>query len=437
MAKAAVKPALKKVAKLKGGVKAQASETSLKNAELAIKAIEKFTGQKPVGFNQRALPCVSSGSINIDHLIGGVLAPDKSGPLCPGYPRGRITEIFGPEASGKTTLTLEAIVEVQRKGGNAMFLDFEHALSHKYAKDLGVDFESRRLMLYQPDNMEQGLDMMRLGLLTGVDLIVVDSVAAMVPKAEMEKNFEDPNKIGVLALKLAQALPKIVKFLKPSEKNPLGTAVIFINQTRALISTSGYGGGGGGDTTAGGKALKFYAYLRLQTTCIRTERIVFKDPVTKKEKKVPFGSHTQVKVVKSKIDAKQGQTADIFIRYGQGIDDLYTIIESGVAHKVIKKTGTFLELDGHKFQGREKLRAFLMNDAAAVESLQGTVLKAIRSHAEVDPDAEAEVDAEDDDLAVDALISSSMGSGEEDEDDSDVPEEVDLDEDSPAGAESD
>lgn len=415
---------LKKAAKVRSQSGGEVDATkSMKNAEIAIKAIEKLTGQKPIGLNQHPLPCVSSGSMTIDHVIGGVLAPDKSGPLCPGYPRGRITELYGPEASGKTTLALEAIVEVQRRGGSAMFLDFEHALSHKYARDLGVNFDTRRLINYQPENMEQGLEMLRLGLLTGVDLIVVDSVAAMVPKAEMEKSFEDPSKIGVLALKLAQALPKIVRLLKPTEKNPLGTALVLINQTRASISTTGYGGGGG-DSTAGGKALKFYAYLRLQTTCIRSERIKFKDPVSKKEKNAPFGSHTQVKVVKSKVDAKQGQTADIFIRYGQGIDDLYTLIESGAAHRVIKKTGAFFEYDGQKYQGREKLRTFLMSDKGALETLQAAVLKAIRMQAEADPEAEAEL-AIGDDAEIDALIASSMGSDDDDYNVSE-PEDVEI-----------
>lgn len=415
----------KKAAKLRngGGNEADVAK-SKRNAALAIKAIEKITGQKPIGLNQHPLPCVSSGSMTIDYVIGGVLAPDKSGPLCPGYPRGRITEIYGPEASGKTTLALEAIVEVQRRGGSAMFLDFEHALSHKYARDLGVDFDPERLMNYQPENMEQGLEMMRVALATGVDLIVVDSVAAMVPKAEMEKSFEDPSKIGVLALKLAQALPKIVRMMKPNpEKNPLGTAVVFINQTRASISTTGYGGGGGGDSTAGGKALKFYAYLRLQTTCIRTERIKLKDAISKKEKNIPFGSHTQVKVVKSKVDAKQGQTADIFIRYGKGIDDIYTLIESGAAHRVIKKTGAFFELDGQKYQGRERLRAYLEADKTALQALQAAVVKAIRQQAEIDPDTEAEMAMGEDE--VDALIASSLG-GDDDDYTVDAPEEVEL-----------
>jgi recombination protein RecA len=418
------KTPLKKVAKMKAGAQKAASAASIKSAELAAKTIAKFTNQKPIGFNEHPLPCVSTGPMGLDYLIGGILAPDKSGPLCPGYPRGHITELYGPEASGKTTLALEAIVETQRRGGSAMFLDFEHALAHRYAKDLGVDFNPQRLLLYQPDNMEQGLDMLRLGLATGIDLIVVDSVAAMVPKSEMEKNFEDPNKIGVVALKLAQSLPKVVKFLKPHERNPQGTALIFINQTRAQISTGpGPARGGGGDNTAGGKALKFYAYLRLQTTCIRTERLKMRDPMSQKEKNVPFGSHTQVKVVKSKVDAKQGQTADLFIRYGQGIDDVYSTIESGVAWRIIKKGGAIFEYAGQKFQGRERLRAFLINDPTAFETLQAAVLEAIRSQAMPDPESEPTEEDE-----VDSILATSFGSGDEEDDVEGVPEEVELEE---------
>lgn len=414
----------KKVAKVKAPLKSNVVSESSKSAELAAKTIEKFTSQKPIGLNKHPLAHVSTGSMSLDYIIGGVLAPDKSGPLCPGYPRGRITELYGPEASGKTTLALEAIVEVQRQGGCAMFLDFEHALAHKYASDLGVDFNPNRLLLYQPDNMEQGFDMIRLGLATGIDLIVVDSVAALVPKAEMEKNFEDPSKIGVVALKLAQALPKMVKFLKPHERNPKGTALIFINQTRAQISTGPGPARGGGDGTAGGKALKFYAYLRLQSTCIRAERLKMRDPMTQKEKNVPFGSHTQVKVVKSKIDAKQGQTSDIFIRFGQGIDDVYSTLESGVAHRLIKKGGATYELNGQKFQGREKLRAHLLENKAAFDALQTAVLHSIRAMATVDPNVDAGLSEDDE---VDAIISSSFG-GEADYEDAEPTEEVDLEE---------
>lgn len=383
---------------------------------MAIKAIDKFTNgaQKPIGLDEGPIPCVPTGSLHIDYLIGGSLTHDKSASKCPGYPRRRITEIYGPEASGKTTLTLESIVQVQRQGGSAMFLDFEHALDHAYAKSLGVDFDPSRLMLYQPDDMEQGLDMMRIGITLGVDLIIVDSVAAMVPQADMIKNFKDPDKIGHRALKLASALPKLVKLLKPSDRNGQGSAVILINQTRATIG----GNAGAALGTSGGHALKFFAYLRLQTSCIRTERIAIKDAVTKKEKKIPFGSHTQVKVVKSKIDAKQGQTADIFIRYGKGIDDYYTVIEAAVAHKLVKKSGAFFEFQGQKFQGRDKFRTFLVDNATILKSLEDAVLKAVRSQAEDVPEAEEMDD-------VDSVLTSAFGTGDEDEE-SELAEEIEL-----------
>ncbi len=384
---------------------------------MAIKAIDQFTkgAQKPIGLDEGPIPCVPSGSLHIDYLIGGSLTADKSASKCPGYPRRRITEIYGPEASGKTTLTLESIVQVQRQGGVAMFLDFEHALDHAYAKTLGVDFDPARLILYQPDDMEQGLDMMRIGITVGVDLIIVDSVAAMVPAADMEKNFRDPDKIGHRALKLASALPKIVKMLKPSERNGKGSAIILINQTRATIG----GNAGAPLGTSGGHALKFFAYLRLQTSCIRTERIAIKDPVTKREKKIPFGSHTQVKVIKSKVDAKQGQTADIFIRYGKGIDDYYTVIEAAVAHRLVKKSGAFFEFEGQKFQGRDKFRNYLISNAPILKSLEDAVLKAVRSQAEDAPEEEELDDVE-------AVLTSAFGSGDEDDDAEVATEEVEI-----------
>lgn len=394
---------------------------------MAIKAIDKFTGgtQKPIGLDEGPLPCVPSGSLHIDNVIGGSLTLDKSASKCPGYPRRRITEIYGPEASGKTTLTLESIVQVQRQGGVAMFLDFEHALDHGYAKTLGVDFDPSRLILYQPDDMEQGLDMMRIGITVGVDLIIVDSVAAMVPAADMEKTFKDPDKIGHRALKLASALPKLVKLLKPSERNGKGTAVIFINQTRATIG----GNSGAPLGTSGGHALKFFAYLRLQTSCIRTERLSIKDPVTKREKKIPFGSHTQVKVIKSKVDAKQGQTADIFIRYGKGIDNHYTVIEAAVAHRLVKKAGAFYEYQGQKYQGRDRFRDYLIANAEILKSLEEAVLKAVRSQAE-DAPAEEEIDD------VEAVLTSALGSGDyEEESDEVVTEEVDIEVDDSVEAE--
>jgi recombination protein RecA len=348
-------------------------------AEAIRSTIFKKIGQKQVALNFSTMPHVASGSMMIDDLIGGTLAQDGKGPVCPGYPRRCITEIYGPESSGKTTAALEAIVENQKAGGLAMFLDFEHALHHGYAKALGVSFDKDKLLLYDPDTFEEGLRMMFYGIQAGADLIVVDSVASMVPKSELEKSLKDPATIGALARAMSLNLPKIGVWLHKPEytNNPLGTAVIFINQERALIST-GPGARGGGVNTAGGKALKFYAYLRLKFTRLRSDMVEKKDKFTGKKKRYPFGNHTQVKVVKSKIDAKQGFTSDIFIRYGQGIDDHYSIIEAGSNNKVIQKKGGWFHYNGEKYQGRESLRQALLSNPKLFQEIRASVLEAVR-----------------------------------------------------------
>lgn len=355
----------KDAAPKKVGKKATAGAMSAV-ASQTVSIILKATGQKPLQPSYTQMPHAPSGSSVVDNLIGGSMATDGKGPVCPGYPRRRITEIYGIESSGKTTLALAAISHVQRAGGIAMFLDFEHALHHGYAKTIGVAFEPTKLLYYQPDTLEEGLKMIYVGIRTGIDLIVLDSVAAMVPKAELEKKLDDAARVGALAKALSEVLPKMVLWLsKPCQDRPghSGTAVIFLNQTRALIQTGG-GGKGKGDTenTAGGKALKFYAYVRLRLQRIRSDYIKRKDQFTGKERSTPVGNLVDVKVVKNKCDAKQGHAGEIFIRYGFGLDDYLSVIEAGITRKIIPKgSGAWLDFDGERFQGKEKLRKYLID----------------------------------------------------------------------------
>jgi recombination protein RecA len=405
--KATTKKATTKKAPTSNGVSAKKA-LSAKTADRAQKAIAKMTknAQKPMGVRNEPFPVVPSGSLALDNLIGGNPAPDKSGPICPGYPRKHITEVYGPEASGKTTLALEAIAECQKQGGVAMFLDFEHALHHGYAQSLGVDFNPEKLMLYQPDNMEQGLDMALIGIKAGVDIVVVDSVAAMVTADEMKKNISDTAKIGARAAKLADALPKIVKILKDApDHNPDGTALMMINQTRAQI-----GGMSKGDGTSGGKALKFFAYLRLQANKIQSEYVEKVDPVTKKKVRSPFGNKTIVKVVKTKVDAKQGHTANIFIRYGQGIDNYATVIESAAVYGLVQKSGAYYEYEGTRVQGREKFRAFLLKNPKLFDALEKDLLATIRAHSSGESSDDDGLDDEDD---LDELLSVTSGDGDD------------------------
>lgn len=403
--------------------------SSMSGSDLAtqtIAAISKMTAQtskqRPLGVRNSPYEVVSSGSTVLNTLIGGNPAPDKTGPICFGYPRQHYSEIFGPEGSGKTTLALEAIAELQAEDPDAtvMYLDFEHALHHGYAQAVGVRFNPPNFMLYQPDNMEEGLDMMAIGIKAGVDIIVVDSVAAMVTKAEMEKNFKDVAKIGTRAAKFSEALPKIVKFLKhPPARRPQGTALILINQTRADI-----GGKGTGDSTAGGKALKFYAYLRLDVRRIGSEYIEKTNPLSGKKERVPYGNKIKAKIVKSKVDAKQGHTTEFFIRYGRGIDEVYSIIECAVDHKLVKKSGSFYEYGDVRVQGRERFRSYLVKNEEVFAKLKDLVLKAILAYT-----VSAEEVAGGDDLSDDIELSDQLVSsinGDDDDVDDDLEDEVTI-----------
>ena len=396
-----------------------AKASSEYRSKLAQAAILKNTGLKPLGEDNGPQPFVPSGSFIIDDMIGGTPTGNGKGPpICPGYPRKRISEVYGPEASGKTTAALHAIVSVQKAGGVAMFLDFEHALNHNYAKKIGVKFDNNKtFMYYQPNTLEDGFKLIYIGIKAGIDLIVVDSVASMVPKAELLKKLDAASAIGAQAREFSRQLPKVGIWLsEPPEHAPTGTALVLINQTRSMISSSGKGDT---DNTSGGKALKFYAYLRLKFTRIATETVERKDKFTGKARKYPFGNRTQVKVVKSKIDAKQGHCADIFIRYGMGIDDYYSTIESAVASKVVVRDGAMYKLGEAKIKGKDAFRTYLIENPKTFASLQKSVLDALRA-ADTIPDEDLE---EDDEIgSVDAAMEEAA-----DDDMSDSGEEVTLD----------
>lgn len=381
--------------------------------------ILKATNQKPLQPSVATLGHVSSGSFPVDMLIGGSPTKDGKGMVCPGFPRRRYTELYGPESSGKTTLLISAMVQAQKAGGAAMIIDFEHSLDHNYAKNLGLSYDEDKLLVYWPDSMEEGFKILFVGIAAGFDIIGIDSVAAMVPKDELQKGFDDAAKIGVVARLLSIALPKFVIWLQKyprlsdnkdvaDPKHP-GTAVVFINQTRAVINTGG-GGYGDNENTSGGKALKFFAYLRLRMSRIRSEFIEKKDPITGKKRRTPYGNVTDVKVVKSKVDAKQGHSTQIFIRYGLGIDDYLSIIEAGVVQKLIKREGPYYVLDGNKFQGKDKFRQFLIANPKTYDALRVKLTQTINTaslSAGSDPEEDDELieglDLENDNLDADVV----------------------------------
>jgi recombination protein RecA len=273
------------------------------------------------------IPIISTGSLGLDAALG-----------VGGVPRGRIIEIFGPEASGKTTLALHVMAEAQKKGGIAAFIDAEHAFDARYAKNLGVDIDN--LLVSQPDTGEQALEIAETLVRSGaVDVIAIDSVAALVPKAEIEGEMGDQH-MGLQARLMSQAMRKLAGTISKSK-----TCVVFINQIRMRIGVMF----GNPETTTGGTALKFYSSVRLDIR--RIASIKEGDRVT--------GSRTRVRVVKNKV-APPFKDAEFDIIYGQGISKNSELIDLGVEHKLIEKSGTWFSYEGERLgQGRENAKALL------------------------------------------------------------------------------
>ncbi len=310
-----------------------------KSLENALAQIDRQFGKGSVmrlGSDERApVEVIPTGSVALDVALG-----------VGGLPRGRIVEIYGPESSGKTTLTLHAIANVQRAGGIAAFIDAEHALDPEYAKKLGVDIDA--LLVSQPDTGEQALEIADMLVRSGaIDLIVIDSVAALVPKAEIEGEMGDSH-VGLQARLMSQALRKLTGGL-----NSTNTTMIFINQLREKIGVFF----GSPETTAGGKALKFYASVRLDIRRIETL----------KDGQDAVGNRTRVKVVKNKM-APPFKQAEFDILFGTGISREGSLIDFGVEHGIVKKSGAWYTYDGDQLgQGKENSRNFLIEhpDVAA------------------------------------------------------------------------
>jgi recombination protein RecA len=303
-----------------------------KALQAALSQIEKQFGKGSImrlGEHDvsRDIQVVSTGSLGLDIALG-----------VGGLPRGRIVEIYGPESSGKTTLTLSVIAQMQAQGGTAAFIDAEHALDPQYAKRLGVKVEE--LLISQPDNGEQALEIADMLVRSGsVDVVVIDSVAALTPKAEIEGEMGEPQ-MGLQARLMSQALRKLTANIKRSN-----TLVIFINQIRMKIGVMF----GNPETTTGGNALKFYASVRLDIRRIGS---------IKKGDEV-IGSETRVKVVKNKV-APPFRQADFDILYGEGISREGEMIDLGVLHKVIEKSGAWYSYGTDRIgQGKDNVRDFL------------------------------------------------------------------------------
>ncbi|MCW4386767.1 recombinase RecA [Salinibacterium sp. SYSU T00001] len=316
-----------------------------KALDTALAQIDRQFGKGSVmrlGSDERApVQVIPTGSIALDVALG-----------IGGLPRGRIVEIYGPESSGKTTLTLHAIANAQRAGGIAAFIDAEHALDPEYAKSLGVDIDS--LLVSQPDTGEQALEIADMLVRSGsIDLIVIDSVAALVPRAEIEGEMGDSH-VGLQARLMSQALRKLTGGL-----NSTGTTMIFINQLREKIGVFF----GSPETTAGGKALKFYASVRLDIRRIETL----------KEGTEAVGNRTRVKIVKNKM-APPFKQAEFDILYGVGISREGSLLDFGVEHEIVRKSGAWYTYDGDQLgQGKENSRRYLSENPEVAKEIEDKI----------------------------------------------------------------
>lgn len=331
---------------------ASEKDAKLKALKLTLDKLDKAYGKGTVmkmgDSAVEEIDAISSGSLGLDLALG-----------VGGYPRGRIIEIYGPESSGKTTLTIHAIAEAQKAGGIAAFIDAEHAFDRFYAEKLGVDIDN--LIISQPDHGEQALEIADNLIRSGaIDIIVIDSVAALTPKSEIEGEMGD-SKMGLHARLMSQALRKLTSTISKTN-----CTVIFINQLREKIGVMF----GNPETTTGGNALKFYASVRLDIR--RSTQI-------KDSNSNVVGNKTRVKVVKNKV-APPFQTAEFDIMYGEGISKVGEILDIGVEHEIIKKSGSWFSYDDSKLgQGRDAVKAILTDNPELLEEIETKILEVIKA----------------------------------------------------------
>ncbi len=321
-----------------------------KSLDLALKQIDKAFGKGALmrlGDKEiEKVEAISTGSIGLDLALG-----------IGGVPKGRIIEIYGPESSGKTTLTLQITAECQKQGGVCAFIDAEHALDIGYAKNLGVDVEN--LLVSQPDYGEQALDIVETIARSGaVDLIVIDSVAALTPKVELEGEMTD-QQVGVQARLMSKALRKLTGVL-----HKMNTTVIFINQIRMKIGMMGYGSP---ETTTGGNALKFYSSVRIDIRRV----------ATLKQAEQPIGNRTKAKIVKNKV-APPFKQAEFDIMFGEGISKYGELVDYGVKLDIIDKSGAWFSYEDKKLgQGREKVKEAFKEDPVLAAEIENKIKEAM------------------------------------------------------------
>jgi recombination protein RecA len=327
-------------------------EAKLKALKLTLDKLDKAYGKGTVMKMSDApvidVDVISSGSLGLDLALG-----------VGGYPKGRVVEIYGPESSGKTTLTLHAIAETQKAGGIAAFIDAEHAFDRFYAQNLGVDIDN--LIISQPDNGEQALEIADNLVRSGaIDMIVIDSVAALTPKSEIEGEMGD-SKMGLHARLMSQALRKLTGSISKTN-----CTMVFINQLREKIGVMF----GNPETTTGGNALKFYASVRVD---------IRRSTQLKNSEGGVLGNKTRVKIVKNKV-APPFKTTEFDIMYGEGISKIGEILDIGVEHDIIEKSGSWFSYGGSKLgQGRDSVKAILKDNPELMEELEQKILEQLNT----------------------------------------------------------
>lgn len=350
------------------GMAGMAPQDREKSLDTAIAQIERQFGKGAVmrlGQEGRApIEVIPTGAIALDVALG-----------IGGMPRGRVVEIYGPESSGKSTLALHAVANAQKSGGVAGFIDAEHALDPEYAKKLGVDTDA--LLVSQPDNGEQALEIADMLIRSGaLDVVVIDSVAALVPRAEIEGEMGDSH-VGLQARLMSQALRKLTGVISSSK-----TTAIFINQLREKVGVMF----GSPETTTGGKALKFYASVRLDVRRIETL----------KDGQDAVGSRVRVKVVKNKL-APPFRQAEFDMLFGEGVSREGSLIDLGVEHGLVRKAGAWYTYEGDQLgQGKENARKFLKDNPDLAEELEKKIKEKVGIGPQVDAPAEEEVEEEED-----------------------------------------
>ncbi|WP_138989415.1 recombinase RecA [Larkinella sp. C7] len=336
-----------------------ATENKLKALQTTIEKLDKAYGKGTVMRLSESkvvdIPVISTGSLGLDLALG-----------IGGVPRGRVVEIYGPESSGKTTLTLHCIAEAQKAGGLAAFIDAEHAFDRSYAEKLGID--TKNLLISQPDNGEQALEIAEHLISSGaIDIIVIDSVAALVPKAELEGDMGD-SKMGLQARLMSQALRKLTGVI-----NKTGCCCIFINQLREKIGVMF----GNPETTTGGNALKFYSSVRLDIR--RIGQIKDGDEI--------MGNRTKVKVVKNKL-AAPFKVIEFDIMYGQGISKVGEVLDLAVELEIVKKSGSWFSYEGNRLsQGRDAVKNLLSDNPELMAELEAKIRAMVNANEDalVDP----------------------------------------------------